>query len=234
LTLETKLLKSIEPAPGALIFDLDGTLADTFPLIISSWNAAVREPLGRTFTPQEVIDRFGIPDSAMLRRELRDLPESVSQKTIEVYHRHYEAEHAMVEPFEGVPEMLHALRQCGLPLGLMTGKGRRTADITISKLGWDGIFGSVITGEDIANQKPAPDGVLLVAHQLSVEPQICVFVGDSPADIEAGRNAGMVTIAAGWHDVYHDHLRACKPDYWAETPLDVAKLCSAKHEALQC
>jgi 2-phosphoglycolate phosphatase len=227
-------VKAIEPAPCALIFDLDGTLANTFPLIIESWNAAVREPLRRTFATEEVIDRFGIPDSAMLRRELYELPEPVVQNVIEFYHEHYEAKHAMVEPFEGVAEMLHALRQCGLPLGLMTGRGRRTADITISKLGWDGIFGSVITGEDIANQKPAPDGVLLVARQLSVEPQKCVFVGDSPADIEAGKAAGMVTIAVGWHDVYHDALRDYKPDYWAETPLDVARLCSTKLEALQC
>ena len=95
------------------------------------------------------------------------------------------------------------------------------------------MFGSVITGEDIANQKPAPDGVLLVARQLNVDPQECVFVGDSPADIEAGKTAGMATVAVGWHDAYRDSLRACKPDYWAERPLYVAKLCSAKREALQ-
>jgi pyrophosphatase PpaX len=224
-------VKSIEPTPRALIFDLDGTLADTFPLIIASWNAAVREPLQRTFAPQEVIARFGIPDAAMLRRELRELPEAVSREAIDIYHRHYEAEHAMVAPFEGVPEMLRMLRERTLPLGLMTGKGRRTADITISKLGWDGVFGSVVTGEDIENQKPAPDGVLLAARQIAVEPRRCVFVGDSPADIKAGRDAGMVTIAAGWHDVYRDRLRACKPDYWAEMPLDVVALCSVERGA---
>ncbi|MBV9467617.1 MAG: HAD family hydrolase [Abitibacteriaceae bacterium] len=208
----------------AIIFDLDGTLADTFPLIVASWNAAMREPLGRDFTPDEVVARFGIPDSAMLRRELQELPEPVWKQANEAYHAHYEAYHDIVTPFEGVPAMLRALHELGLPMGVMTGKGRRTADITLHILGWMEFFGSVVTGDEVENQKPSPDGILLVAQELGVAPQHCVYIGDAPSDIEAGKAAGMLTIAAAWHSYYGERLRDSNPDYWAATPADVQKL----------
>src|SRR5688500_18213667 len=103
----------------AIIFDLDGTLADTFPIIISAWNAAVREPLGREYTAEEVISRFGVPDAAMLHREL---PEADWERSLEIYYQHYEAQHGIVEPFEGITEMLEDLKQRGVPIGVMTGK----------------------------------------------------------------------------------------------------------------
>lgn len=207
----------------AVIFDLDGTLADTFPLIVASWNEAVREPLGRAYSADEVVARFGIPDSAMLRREL---PESAWEQAVETYHAHYEAAHGMVTPFAGATELLRALAERGLKLGVMTGKGRRTADITLRALGWTDLFGSVVTGEDVGPQKPAPDGILLVMRELGAQPSECVYIGDSPADIEAGRAAGMPTIAAAWHSYYQERLRVSQPDYWAEIPGEVLSVLS--------
>jgi HAD superfamily hydrolase (TIGR01509 family) len=206
----------------AIIFDLDGTLADTFPIIISAWNAAVCEPLGREFTPEEVISRFGVPDAAMLQR---DLPQAAWERALEIYYRHYEEEHGMVTPFGGVTEMLQTLQQRGVPLGVMTGKGRRTAAITMEKLGWEELFGCVVNGEDIEGQKPLPDGPLLAAQQLGVAPEKCAFVGDSPADIEAGKAAGMLDIVAGWHTVYTEQLKALDPACWADNPADIAAFC---------
>lgn len=215
-------MNSQHSQPAAVIFDLDGTLADTIPLIVASFNAACRRPLGRSFTHEEVIARFGIPDSAMLRRELENVSGDAAEQAIEEFHRHYEAEHAMVAAYPGITELLHALQQRGAPLGVMTGKGRRTADITVRQLGWEGVFGSVVTGEDIVEQKPHPEGVLKAARELTVEAAQCVFVGDSPVDIEAGKAAGMKTIAVVWQPFYRDSLRAVGADFWAETPAELA------------
>lgn len=215
----------LQAAPQAVIFDLDGTLADTFPLIVAAWNVALREPLGRTYTPDEVVARFGIPDAAMLRRELQDLPPGAWDKALRDYYAHYEDAHAMVLPFAGVPEMLRDLGRRGLSLGVMTGKGRRPAEITLRALGWDDVFAAVVTGEDVKHQKPAPDGVLLAAQHMGVEARRCVYVGDSPVDIEAGRAAAMTTIAAAWHSYYGERLRASRPDFWASTPTEIVDLC---------
>jgi 2-phosphoglycolate phosphatase len=210
------------PSFEAIIFDLDGTLADTIPLIVSSFNAACRVPLGRELSSEAVIARFGIPDAAMVRRELQEFPAATAEEAVEKFYRHYETEHGMVAAFPGVPELLRALHGRGIPLGLMTGKGRRTADITLRALGWEDFFGSVVTGEDIEHQKPHPEGVLKAAQALNVAPQNCLFIGDSPADIEAGQAAAMKTVAVVWHAYYKDKLRASGADFWAETPAELA------------
>jgi 2-phosphoglycolate phosphatase len=205
----------------AIIFDLDGTLADTFPLIVSAWNAAISPHTGKTYSDAEVIARFGIPDPAMIRREIA--PE-LGDHAVEVYHQHYQREHEIVKPFDGIAQMLEALHRRAVPLGLMTGKGRRSAKITLQSLGWNDIFGAVVTGEDIEHQKPDPSGPLAASRMLNIPPAECAFVGDSPADIGAGKAAGMLTVAAGWHPVYHEEIRRLQPDVWANTPADVVAI----------
>lgn len=212
----------------AVIFDLDGTLADTIPLIVASFNAAMGPVMARRFTQEEVIAKFGLPDSAMLRREVGA---ERGAAVIEAYHGYYEANHGGVVVFEGVREMLGALREAGMPMGVMTGKGRRTADITLRALGWEGLFPAVITGDEAVRAKPAPDGPLEVARMLGVEAGRCAFVGDAPADVKAGRAAGMVTIAAGWHSVYREKVRALRPDVWAERPGEVVGFIMESNEA---
>jgi HAD superfamily hydrolase (TIGR01509 family) len=214
-------MQPIEPRPLAVIFDLDGTLADTFPLIIGAWNAAVREPLGRRFSPEEVIALFGVPEEPMFRRVLA--PEDVP-KALDVYHHFYEAEHGIVEPFDGINEVLKAITATGIPIGVVTGKGRRAADISLRLLGWDGLFGSVVTGDDVQRQKPDPEGALAAARALGVDAPQCVFIGDTPTDVQCGHSAGMRTIAAAWHPVYLDRLREAGADYWANTPRDITSL----------
>lgn len=205
----------------AIIFDLDGTLADTFELIVSAWNAAVSPHTGRIYSADEVIARFGPPDSQMI---LRELPGEIGAKAIEVYHDHYERYHGSVSAFEGIDALLQELARRGVPIGLMTGKGRRSTLITLGALGWGGLFGAVVTGDDIEHQKPAPDGPLLAAKILNIPAGKCAFVGDSPADMLASKSAGMLTVAAGWHGHYTEKIRALKPDVWAASPGEILNL----------
>lgn len=216
-------MKPLDPQPLAAIFDLDGTLADTFPLIISSWNAAMRGPMGRDYTPEEVIARFGPPEWEMLHRELSGCNVD-ARAVVQMFHDHYEQAHDTVAAFEGVDAMLNSLKDRGIPMGVMTGKGRGTLGITLRALGWEGAFGSTITGDETDRPKPDPEGVLKVARALGVPPERCIFVGDSTANIGAGRAAGMVTVAAAWHSAFLDALRAEGPDVWAEHPRDVTAL----------
>jgi HAD superfamily hydrolase (TIGR01509 family) len=208
--------------PRAVIFDLDGTLADTFPLIVSSWNAAVREPLHRTFSAEEVIARFGPTECDMLRKEL---PPDAVDRAIDKFRQAYETDHKrLVKVFDGVPEMLAELSRRAIPIGVMTGKGRDTADITLRKLGWTKLFASVITGDECPSPKPAADGPLMVARELAIAPAECIFVGDAPADIRAGRAAGMSTAWAAWHPIYAEQVRALRPDLVVENPTHVVRL----------
>ena len=208
----------------AIIFDLDGTLVDTFEMIVAAFNAAVSPVTGRSYSDAEVISRFGIPDAQMIRLELESHPADASDRAVEVYHAYYAQNHAGVSCFPGIREMLSELKAREVPMGVMTGKGRRSAQITLDALRLSGTFAAVVTGEDVERQKPDPDGPLEAARRLRIEPAECAFVGDSPADVGAGKSAGMIMVAAGWHPVYVDEIRKMRPDVWAETPADVLRL----------
>jgi HAD superfamily hydrolase (TIGR01509 family) len=205
----------------AAIFDLDGTLANTFQLVFDAFNEAMRAPLGRHYTPEEIIARFGIPDSAMIRREL---PRERWAEAVSVYHAFYEKAHDMVKPFPGVPELLTELRCRKTPMAIVTGKGRRTMQTTLRLMKWHRLFRVAVCGEDVAKQKPAPDGALAAASKLGVEPKDCAFIGDSPSDVRAGKAAGMISVAACWHPVYLSDIKRLEPDVCAMKPADVLKL----------
>ncbi|RYE41051.1 MAG: HAD family phosphatase, partial [Hyphomicrobiales bacterium] len=85
----------------------------------------------------------------------------------------------------------------------------------------DDRFEAVVAGEEVDNPKPAPDGPLLAAKLLGVAPENCVYVGDSPADLNAARAAQMKPVVAGWHTYFEAQLRTMNPEHWANTPADV-------------
>jgi len=214
----------------AILFDLDGTLVDTFEMIVGAFNAAISPVTGKSYSDAEVIARFGIPDSQMIRRELSSHPNDVADRAVEVYHAYYAQNHGSVCVFPGIGELLAELKRRGVPMGVMTGKGVRSARITLEALGLADTFGAVVTGEDVARQKPEPDGPVEAARQLAIAPAECAFVGDSPADVGAGKAAGMVTVVAGWHPVYLEEVRKLGPDVWAQQPRDVLRLIHSTSE----
>ena len=205
----------------AIVFDFDGTLADTLPLITASWNAALRDFLPRPHSVEDVVARFGPTEENMLRAYLHDQNQATIDAAIERYFAHYQSEHDLVQPFEGVREMLHQTRARGYKCGLMTGKAHRAAMITLELLGWQDEFETIITGDDIARTKPDPEGILKALQVLAVPPERAVYLGDMDFDIEAARAAGCRAFAAGWHT--HDvvSLRATKPDAWLNEPQDL-------------
>ncbi len=206
----------------AVIFDLDGTLLDTFPAIVRAWNAGMEPIFGRSFEPQEVVSHFGLPDEQMLRAAFpAALSEAEKRAAIERYFAGYRDAHDAIEPFAGITSLLDFLENRGVPLGVMTGKGRRACDETLAHFSWTNRFRSVVTGSEVEHQKPHPEGPLRVARELNVEPRDCVFVGDSPADIGAAESAGMFSVVAGWHDFYFDELKALRPDLWPQSPLEL-------------
>jgi HAD superfamily hydrolase (TIGR01509 family) len=154
----------------------------------------------------------------MIAREMHGHDPSAIERAVESYFAHYESTHDLARAFDGINALLEGLKSDGLKLGLMTGKGRRAADITLRALGWQSTFAFVVTGDDISQPKPSPEGILRVARELQADPARCAYVGDLPVDIQAGRAAGMATIAAGWAAFDDNALRDAEPDFWAATP----------------
>lgn len=184
--------------PAAVIFDLDGTLADTFDHMVAAFGDALEPLLGRRPTRGEVIATFG-PGAGTEPAILGDFLGRTDAAATERYYAAYEGGHGRVALFPGVGAALEALAAAGVPLGVMTGKSRRSALITLRALGVVDRFSAIITGDEATRAKPDPMGPLLAAQALGVNPARCVYVGDSRADIGAGRAAGMTTALVGWN-----------------------------------
>ena len=205
----------------AVIFDFDGTLLDTFPAISVAFNAALSPIFNRTYSDAEVISHFGPPDEGMIAGMLINHSREEYDAAIERYFAAFEEADKPIEAFDGIVDLLDELIERQIPLGIMTGKGRRAAEITIQRLGWHSRFGTIITGDD-ADAKPAPDGPLLAAFELNIAPQNCVYIGDSPADVSAATAAGMKSVVAGWHGFFREKLLEMPYDFWANSPAELA------------
>ncbi|HKP74205.1 MAG TPA: HAD family hydrolase [Longimicrobiaceae bacterium] len=184
------------PLPRAILFDMDGTLIDTFRLYVESFRRALAPYLGHTPTDEEMLAHGPGSERSFFTRWLG---EEQGLRCHADFTRHYEELHGALHEgiYDGVREMLAALRAAGYPLGVVTGKGRRAWEVTEREMDL-GAFDVVVTDDDVAAPKPDPDGLVAAARTLELPPGEIVYVGDSATDVQAGRAAGMRTAAVLW------------------------------------
>lgn len=190
----------------ALLFDLDGTLCDTLPLIYDAFREVLLRHTGRRYEDAEIRPLFGPPEEGVVRRVLTG-PQA--DEALQDYLRLYQHKHAHYVPvFPERVRDLAGLRASGLPLGIITGKGIGTARISLRETGLEDLFDIVLTGSVGFKHKPAPDGLLLALRALGVGPDRAAFVGDSLVDIQAGKAAGCTTVGVLWQDRPDGRVRA--------------------------
>ncbi len=194
-----------------LIFDLDGTLADTLPLIYEAFNDAFEPVTGERMSPEQIRGLFGPPDNYVIRDTLG--PEEY-RAGIDRYIATYERRHReLVELFEGMDDLLGDLRAQGVRLAVVTGKSRVTALMTLDMLGVLDRFDVVYAGDDVERQKPDPTALKLAMHDLAHnDPTTAAIIGDSAADVMAGKRAGVATIGVLWGSPDHADLLEAGPD----------------------
>ena len=185
---------------AGVLFDLDGTLADTAPDLAAAVNALLRDE-GRPALPYEQIRpwvSWGAPRLVRLAFG-DDLPEGTFQSLRSRFLAFYEAglcRHSRV--FPEVEPVLHALERAGHRWGIVTNKPGWLTEPLVAALGLTGRAATVISGDTLPYAKPHPMPLLHAAREMGIEPGRCVYVGDAGRDIEAGRAAGMLTVAASW------------------------------------
>lgn len=194
---------------------MDGTVADNSDMILEVWGEIIQKYLGRASSQQEILSLFGPPEGAILEQLLP--PESLKD-ALEDFYRIYDLKHPDRAFLDR--DTLGEIRGWGVRLGLFSGKGRRSAEITLSKLGLQDIFDVVVTGEDVSRSKPDPEGLQLALRILATPPRETLFVGDSPLDIQAGKAAGVMTGAALWGTKQQQPLLKCAPEFAFPTVSD--------------
>lgn len=200
-----------------VLFDLDGTLIDSGPIIVASMQHATRTVLGREIAYEELAATIG-GQGLIAQMEALD-PERVDD-LVEAYREHNDPLHDTLEAFDDVLALLPRLQAEGRRLGIVTAKRHRTVDLALDRFPELGRhFSLVIAHEDTDRHKPDPEPVLAAAERLGVEPSQAAYVGDSPFDIRAAKAAGAFAIGVGWGGIHADEvLLAEKPDAFVREP----------------
>jgi 3-phosphoshikimate 1-carboxyvinyltransferase len=202
-----------------VIFDLDGTLVDSEGTAVRAFEQAYTQCGGTGPAP---VDAFlaaaGLPFEQICAR-LR-LPAGMAESFRAASRRRL----GELACYAGIEALLRALTARGLRLAVLTGKDRARALEILDLLRLDRHFQAVVTPDDPPRGKPHPDGVRWLCDEFRVPPGETVMIGDSVADLRAGRAAGVRTIGCLWGAGMPPALRAQRPDHLVETVADLDRL----------
>ena len=184
----------------AVLFDLDGTLADTAPDLAGALNRLLAEH-GRAAVPLAYARRVTSSGArGMLRVGFGIDPwhaeyDALRTRFLELYAENLCRETRL---FDGIAELLAALEGRGLPWGVVTNKAERFTLPLLDALGLGGRTACVVGGDTTGRAKPHPDPLLHAAQALALAPAACLYLGDDLRDVQAARAAGMPVLAAGY------------------------------------
>jgi phosphoglycolate phosphatase len=206
----------------AVFFDLDGTLADTAPDLAYALNQTL-EAVGRVPLPYKHIRPYVSHGAGALIQLGFGLSEGEGhfedhrQHLLEIYRNHICRETRL---FPGMEEVIVHLKQRQLRWGIVTNKPAYLTDPLVEAMGLADQACCVISGDTLPQRKPHPAPILLACEQCGVSPETSLYVGDAERDIEAGRRAGTLTLAARFGYLEADE----RPEDWgADGVIDGAK-----------
>jgi pyrophosphatase PpaX len=205
---------SLRP-PRALLFDLDGTLADSIALLLSSFRHTF-EAHGRPIPPDaEWVAGIGTPLITQMRHFVPT--EDEAQQMILTYREFQRTHHdEMLREFDGVGETLATLKATGHPTALVTSKGNDLAHRALTWLRLTDYIDVVVGMDSTERHKPEPEPVLFALAALGATPDNALFLGDSPHDIAAGNAAGVTSVAALWGPFSRTVLEQASPTLYLE------------------
>ena len=204
-----------------VLFDLDGTLIDSGPIILASMQHAVRTVLERDIDREQLAATVG--GQGLVAQMAQLAPDRVDE-LIDAYRAHNDPLHETLEAFAGMVDVLPRLRAEGRRLGIVTAKRHRTVALAFERVPWlEEQFDVVIAHEDTDRHKPDPDPVLEGLRRLEASPEEAAYVGDSPFDIAAGKAAGVFAVGVSWGGIHTDaRLLAEEPDAFVHSPEELA------------
>jgi pyrophosphatase PpaX len=196
----------------AFIFDFDGTVADTLPVCFYAFQSVFKEYDQKEVTEKDIISMFGPSETGIIRE---NLTHHNTDEAIERYYLHYEEKHEeLVDNNQQMHDFLSLLKEDGYLLGIVTGKAKRSLDLSLEKLGMKKYFDVFISGDDVDQPKPHPEGILKAIEMLGVSKDDVAFIGDSDADISAGKAAKVVTVGVHWLPTVQSSTFKEEPDHY--------------------
>jgi pyrophosphatase PpaX len=192
-----------------LLFDLDGTLIDTVELILSSARHATKTVLGEALPDHVLRHDIGMP----LRAQMGEYAPGHVDELLAAYREYNERVHDdLIREYPGTDRALARLSGEGYRMGIVTSKSRLVAHRGVDYFDLGRFFEVVVGYEDTATHKPGAEPIREGASRLGITAECCMYVGDSPHDVAAGKSAGAVTVAALWGP-FPERVLEPGPDY---------------------
>ena len=181
---------------NTIIFDFDGTVANTNRLVIQSWQKVYLTLTGKEENEAVIKATFGEPLAVSMEKAF---PETPVEEAIAIYRNHQkDIYEEMIEPFPGMTELIRKLKKDGYKVGVATSRLKNTTVIGLRKFGIADILDCLVTCEDTEKHKPDPAPALISLEKLGADPKETVMVGDSMFDIRCAHNAGIKAVLVGW------------------------------------
>ena len=186
----------------ACIFDLDGTLTNTLESMTYSVNLTLEEMGLSKITKDQCRLFVGNGARVLMEKSLKaagDTDASRIEEGMEIYGRIFDRNCTYhVTPYEGIPEMLKALKDKGIQLAVLSNKPDRQTVKVVEAIFGEELFDYAQGQKEGIRRKPEPDGVWYLMEQMHVSKEECLYIGDSEVDAATGRNAGLKTIGVLW------------------------------------
>lgn len=195
----------VYPETRALIFDLDGTLSNSLPVHVETWNQ-VGKVYGFKFDPQIVHEMTGRPTIEFARHVVEKYGLAVNPEDIvKLKQRAFWDSAQLLEP---VHEMISIVKEYHnkMPMSVGTGASRKSAEVQLKALGLVRYFDIIVAADDVHRHKPDPDTFLKCAQQMGVEPSKCQVFEDGDLGIEAAQKAGMMVTDVRPHINYGEWI----------------------------
>lgn len=191
-----------------ILFDFDGTLADTLLLCIRAFRSSIEPRLGRSVSDAEIIATFGPSEEGTIKAMIPDAYE----EGVAAYLSYYEQFHNdYPDLFPGIESLLTDLKSKDVKLGLVTGKGQRSAALSLTLYKLTPYFSAFGYGDWQRNSKAT--NINRILAEWNVAPDEALYVGDAPSDIVACREAGVPIASAAWATTADPaELEALQPD----------------------
>lgn len=204
----------------AVLYDFDGTLADTVPVIMDSFQYAFIKVTGQPEKNEAyLLSTIGLP----LTEAFAPYDISIRQALYDAFlEENNRLLFSSVQVFDSVAEGLAALRSLGVRQGVVTSKRRDAAVMSITRLGLAPFFETIITREDTNVHKPSPEPILTAMKKMGLKDfSRVLYVGDSIHDLRCAANAGVDSAAVNWTYMPREELAAEKPKYWLNRLTDL-------------
>ena len=211
----------------ALLFDLDGTLLDTAPDFITAINAQLKRhghnPLiGDVVRTSVTHGSIGIIENVYNIKQDHPEFELLKEEFLELYLSKISEKTGL---FDGLRQVLDSCGERNIPWGIVTNKPLRYTTPLMADLGLERQSATTICPDHVANPKPDPEALILACSQIKIAPSDCIYIGDHIRDIQAGKSAGMRTIAAGWGYIEEfENITQWQADWVVEKSADLNSL----------